>query len=655
MLIQYEAVIAEAGLALYAPGEGLWSISMGREDGWPAEWVHGNPDTIRTAGEWTLLTGSIITDAGIWNLRDARRMQGTRLQVIRRWEWQGEQAAENVTLSVRFQAPRGRPSLFMPGFCCYGNPSGRNDLVAKFTGAEGDELLCEEHRLPMPFAAFEWVDDEEHAVGCALHTLPSPVPGADAPDLWWSIGARTFDNFSELCLLSGPCSINGNRSSVKANQGKWYAQSRSTITVPPGTVIEKTFWLHAYSTTEGSGFTKPLRESLRIFRPYSTDGLPEMRDIVKAKLRCTLSRWHEGTDSAGFRMHVNKNLYVMGWCGQADAPGAYLPGIAAGYSGTLGVEEAVRLSTASFQHLAKAPFTRDGFLVEYDPDTNTWAKQDPVSQGQAMENIARAIQHYLATEIGEIAELAAFLKKACACHARRILEQNWLPASTNEAFLVSPLCKGYALFGEEEFKSAAIVAGEHYIARHRKMREPYWGGTLDASCEDKEGAWAAFQAYLSLYELTGETRWIDNAEHAMDVVLSYTVVWDIDLPPGRLRDHALKTRGWTVVSAQNQHLDVYGVLYTPELYRMGVYLDREDLRKLAAVMFRTCGQLIDPDGSQGEQLNHTCFSQMRSHFDTASQMRGTYSEGWTVFWITAHFLSAAAEFTRMGVYLDAEL
>ena len=67
----------------------------------------------------------------------------------------------------------------------------------------------------------------------------------------------------------------------------------------------------------------------------------------------------------------------------------------------------------------------------------------------------------------------------------------------------------------------------------------------------------------------------------MDVTLTYTVVWDIDMPPGRLRDHNLKTRGWTMVSAQNQHLDVYGVLYTPEIYRMGEYLERDDLKQLA--------------------------------------------------------------------------
>ena len=58
--------------------------------------------------------------------------------------------------------------------------------------------------------------------------------------------------------------------------------------------------------------------------------------------------------------------------------------------------------------------------------------------------------------------------------------------------------------------------------------------------------------------------------------------------------------------------------------------------------------MIDPFGSQGEQFNHTNFVQGMNIQDV-HQMRGTYHESWTVFWITAHFLSAAAEFAEMGV------
>ena len=100
-------------------------------------------------------------------------------------------------------------------------------------------------------------------------------------------------------------------------------------------------------------------------------------------------------------------------------------------------------------------------------------------------------------------------------------------------------------------------------------------------------------------------------EHACDVVLMYVVVWDIDMPASRLRDHGFKTRGWTAVSVQNQHIDVFGVLITPDIYRLGQYLDSSELKKLAILMYRSCGQLIDPYGSQGEQPHHTNYAQDR--------------------------------------------
>ena len=84
------------------------------------------------------------------------------------------------------------------------------------------------------------------------------------------------------------------------------------------------------------------------------------------------------------------------------------------------------------------------------------------------------------------------------------------------------------------------------------------------------------------------------------------------------------------------------------IFTMFGIIGREDLKKLALVMYRSCGQMIDPSGSQGEQLNHTNFAQW-GDLDDVHRMRGTYSEDWTVYWITAHFLNAAAQFEEMGL------
>jgi uncharacterized protein YyaL (SSP411 family) len=223
------------------------------------------------------------------------------------------------------------------------------------------------------------------------------------------------------------------------------------------------------------------------------------------------------------------------------------------------------------------------------------------------------------------------------------LRDDWRPLSTSEGFIIAPLVTASQLFKNEEYMRAAKKAADHYIERHLTMKEPYWGGTLDAQCEDKEGAAAAFQGFLAVYEASKEKKYLDAAKHACDVYLSYLTIWDIQLPPGRLADHGFKTRGWTSVSVQNQHLDVYGVHLTPELMRLAKALNHPTYKRLPEVMFRSCGQLIDAYGSQGEQIQQTNFAQ-RGDMSDVLKLRGGYSESWTVFWITSFFLNAAARF-----------
>ena len=410
---------------------------------------------------------------------------------------------------------------------------------------------------------------------------------------------------------------------------------------------KRRFLLEAYNVTaRGAGFSRPVRTSINLFQPFSTDGLPTAATILKSKYQFAVARWHEGKESAGFRMFPHNNDYVMGWAGQSEAPGYALLVLAK----QLDDPKAAEMARRALDHLSKSPFNDNGFMVGYTPEKNQWHGQDPVSQGQAMDVFANAIrygrQHDVRTTVWE-----AFLRKACDVHAARILAKDWKPRSTAEGFMVAPLCKGPRCSATKPTSRRRSRRPMSMRQRHLDMREPYWGGTLDASCEDKEGAWAGFQAFLAVYELTKEPRYLAWAEHAMDVTLSYTVVWDIDLPAGRLRDHALKTRGWTMVSAQNQHLDVYGVCSRPEIYRMGDYLKRDDLKSLAVLMFRTLrpahrslrqpGRTDPPD-----QLRPARRPRRRP------RMRGGYSESWTVFWITAHFLNAAAKFAEQGVALD---
>ena len=372
--------------------------------------------------------------------------------------------------------------------------------------------------------------------------------------------------------------------------------------------------------------------------------------VIKTKYLFATTRWKEDKNAAGFCMYPLGwgAEIVMGWCGQAESLGYALQGL----KPVLNKNEKIidHQIQSSVDFLTESPFNEDGFHLVYNMNEKKWKEQDNVSQGQAMYSFAKAIQAAEKSHDYDYTKWAVFLKKACDVHSDRILKDDWKPVSTNEAFYIAPLTLASTTFKNNKYGLAARKAADYYANRHISMKEPYWGGTLDASCEDKEGAWAAFQGFLAMYEFTKEQKYLDYATHAGYVTLSYTMVWDIPMPPSRLGDHGFKSRGWTVVSAQNQHLDVFGVFFTPDIYKLGKYLKDENMQHLALLMFRSCGQMIDPFGSHGEQIQHTNFAQ-RGDLSNIYSFRGGYSEQWTVFWITAHFLNAAARFREIDATL----
>lgn len=647
---------------LRSPKEGLWSIATAWKDDAPDVWKHVPAANVTTVGNWTILSGSLQLPEGEILLRDSCSVEDGLLKIVRRFEYQGEKPLADLTLSVRWEVLGAQMQAFLPGILYYGNPSGERNTPNKvpvYHGTPGEFAIFEEHRFPMPFASLE---DASNLFSATLYTIPTPALRGDVPDQFWSLGVRAREmNLSELVQYSGFIGFNHQNSVAKALQSGPMKYPKSAMTMIPGTIIEKTFYLDLRSIErEGTGFQEPIVRSLKLFKPFYAEDFPTLASIIMSKLAFARSRFIEGDDYAGFNMYPSEGMepqIVMGWCGQADSLGFALQRLEKFCLQQLTSPEErdalekwlVPAVQRSLDFLTTSPMTQDGFSVVYSTKRKAWLdSRDPVSIGQGMYNFAKAIAAARSDKRYDTTKWEDFLKRACVAASERILDENWNPRSTAEAFYIAPLILSSRLFNNETFQKAAVKAAEYYAERHLSMKEPYWGGTLDATCEDKEGAWAAFQGFLTMYEVTKEEKYLVWARHACDVCLSCLVVWDIPLPPGRLSDHRFRTRGWTVVSPQNQHLDVYGVLFAPEVWRIGTLCHEDAYKEVAEVMFRSCGQLIDPWGSQGEQIQHTNFAQ-RGDMTDVLKLRGGYSERWTVFWITAHFLNSAArqiEYTK---------
>ena len=638
------------GMAISAPDEGLWSVATGWQDDWMCDWKHSDPQDVRRSGEWVVLSGTMNFASGDLLLRDSyRQIRKGLVQCVRRYEWTGTETLPLVTLSVRWKMQGEKMMPCLPGILYYGNKNGAKvnpEIIPVYEGTDGEFAIFEEHRYPMPFAMLENAAD---GYAAAIHTVPSPVRGAVLSDQWWSMGVKAYDGCSEFVLYSGPIGYNRTHSVAKALQKRPMRYADTWLDLEPGRIIEKTFYIETYPIdAEGTGFQTPVYTSLDLHRPYDADRFPSFDEIVRGKYNFAKNRWIDlGNGAVGFNMYDNslRKELVMGWCGQADSPGYSLQVL----SKRLKDNQIADMVQKSLDFLTTYEINPATGLFPVRYDGKGYSQGDPVSCGQAMYNFAKAIETARKSSVYDTSKWEVFLRKACDAASARILAEGWNPKSTAEGFYIAPLAISSKLFKNKTYRQAAEKAAQLYADRHLTMDGCYWGGTLDATCEDKEGSWAAFQGFLEMYERFKDAKYLQWAKHAMDVCLSYVVVWDIPLPAGRMADYNFKTTGWTVVSAQNQHIDVYGVLFAPEVYKMGKYLQDDRLCSLAKVMYRSCYQLTDAYGSQGEQLQQTNFAQ-RGDMSDVYRLRGGYAERWTVFWITAHFLNAAARFEEMGIF-----
>lgn len=95
------------------------------------------------------------------------------------------------------------------------------------------------------------------------------------------------------------------------------------------------------------------------------------------------------------------------------------------------------------------------------------------------------------------------------------------------------------LTGDEKYKNAAIKAGE-FIWRDGQNKGLFVGATIDnPDVIDKEAGTFSAEAYLALYDATGNRKWVEKASAAADFAETWIYLWEIP-PPG---DNTDKTIG----------------------------------------------------------------------------------------------------------------
>ena len=203
----------------------------------------------------------------------------------------------------------------------------------------------------------------------------------------------------------------------------------------------------------------------------------------------------------------------------------------------------------------------------------------------------------------------------------------------------STLVMGWKYFGDKRYLAAAKRTVE-YVERNIISKSDYFSSTLDANCEDKEAAIAAVTSTYYLAMVTkGKERahYIDLCKQAAYFAMSWYYTWDVPFAQGQmLGDVNFKSRGWSNVSVENNHIDVF-VFELPHIVKwLANVTGEERFAKMYDVIYSSLCQLMPTDEHHFDIAKKGFYPEVVQHTtrDYGRNGKGFYNDlfapGWTV-------------------------
>ena len=636
--------------------------------------------------------GSGAVDGQPWEFLDRYSFEHGAIKVVRRWYHASSQGQSPVSLVTVVRVPVGDdPRTMLPGIIYNGNMGTYpTSPVPRLLYVPNAKSVYEEHRYPVPFVNLESTVAKRRLY-TSLLTIPSKVSsGHLGNDQWWSLGLEwRWDRTVDLLSVSGAVATNGMNSMVYGNLNGFMPYDKAYIDVQGESAFEKTFFIDVgIAARSGYGFRETVQKALQVFKPYDTPHL-SAKEAIDLKLKHAGDMYIEDSDgTAGFRFwptYQGRDTQPMmyGWVG-----------------GNLGVaygllDAAERTSNENYRRMAVS--TIQFFVDHVRRDTpgllfgdyyfieKQWrpgkfgnvAWPDSVSArqlGESLEQLADctlwAKSHSL-TEAGGwqklLIEAGDFLVSTQRYHG--MFPRSWYPdgrpvswqegkippateVTAAGTMLVSPLVKVYRLTGDRRYlDTAESVLRAYYDEFGRDLHISYNGATLDAASEDKEAGWGFLHGALALYEATRKSEYLEWARDAADWLLTWYVMYDMQLPASSPLHGFVNTTGWTAISVQNEELDCWGQYLAPDFYRLGKYLGAQSYQDVARTAFYAPTQAIARPGAMfglkliGMELEH--FNHTNCTYIRDGAWRGSlWSEG--ILWSLTSTLYNGAKMMELG-------
>jgi hypothetical protein len=158
--------------------------------------------------------------------------------------------------------------------------------------------------------------------------------------------------------------------------------------------------------------------------------------------------------------------------------------------------------------------------------------------------------------------------------------------------------------GDPKYKQAAIRAAE-YVWASWGTRGLFVGGASDnPNITDKEAGMLSMEAYLSLYDSTKDTKWLERAKAAADFAESWIWIWNLPMPIDADNAHLHWKKGVPTVGVQGitarvaGSVDEYLDWAAPSYARLYEYTNDRHYLDVAKVLLHDTKSMVALPGRQ---------------------------------------------------------
>ncbi len=169
---------------------------------------------------------------------------------------------------------------------------------------------------------------------------------------------------------------------------------------------------------------------------------------------------------------------------------------------------------------------------------------------------------------------------------------------TTTSHIIPFLVELHLATGADKYRSMALRSGEYlYTEVHGNYR--YVGGAIDhPNVPDKEAASMALRAFLALYDLNKDPRWLQAALRAAYYYATWVYAWNVPVPQddaAALFPFRRSTTGMSVIATGGNGSDTYAAIDAFNFFRLYLYSEDPLLLETAESLLYDTKQYMNWD------------------------------------------------------------